>query len=78
MNNFDITNVIAKIIDMNEMSDFVIIGSVVGVVGYIGFHITQKSVPGIPGMIAPAAAGAGRGRFLNQVRIRRWPAPSRL
>ena len=64
MTNFDITNEIAKIIDMNSMSDFVIIGSVVGVAGYIGFHITQKSVPGIPGMIAPAAAGAILGAML--------------
>lgn len=64
MNSYDITNDIEKILDMDSMSDFVIIGAVVGVFGYIVFHILQRSVPGIAGMVAPAAAGAILGAML--------------
>ncbi len=51
-------NDLGDTLDMNSMPDFVILGLVCGVLGYVGFHILTGSVPGITGMIAPAAAGA--------------------
>ncbi len=64
MNNFDIMNEIGKVTDLNSISDFIIMGGVIGVIGYIGFSIMTGSVPGIIGLIAPAAAGAILGAML--------------
>ena len=64
MSNFDIVKEINKITDMNSMTDFVIIGIVVTIVGYIGFNLATGSVPGIAGMVLPSAAGAILGAML--------------
>ena len=57
-------NEINKILDMNSMGDFVIIGMVVGVIGFIVFEMSRGSVPGIVGMIFPALGGAILGAML--------------
>lgn len=64
MSNFDIMNELAKITDMKDMSDFVIIGAFVAVVGFIFFNMSRRTVPGILGMMAPALAGAILGAML--------------
>ena len=60
----DLIYEIEKILDMNSMGDFVIIGMVVSVFGYIVWHMATGSVPGIVGMMPPALAGAILGAML--------------
>lgn len=64
MNDFDIINEINKVLDMNSMPDFMIIGAFVAVSGYIIFCIQQKVVPGIIGLILPGVAGVILGAML--------------
>lgn len=54
----------SKILDMNSLPDFIIVGGVVGIAAYILFHILTGSVPGIGGLLAPAAAGMVLGAML--------------
>ncbi len=58
MNDFDIMNEINKVLDMNSMTDFIIIGMILGVFGYIIFQMSRSSIPGIAGLILPALGGA--------------------
>ena len=58
MNDFDIVNELGKILDLNSMSDFVIVGACIATVGYIVFQVSRSSIPGIAGLIFPALAGA--------------------
>jgi len=53
-----------SIFDFNAISDFVIVGAMVGAGGYIGFNILTGSIPGLGGLILPAGAGAVLGAML--------------
>lgn len=64
MNDFDLINEINKVLDMNSMTDFMIIGAFVAVLGYILFCIQQKVVPGIVMLFLPGLAGVILGAML--------------
>lgn len=64
MSDFDLINEINKILDMNSMTDFMIIGAFVAVVGYILFCMQQKIVPGIVMLFLPGLAGIILGAML--------------
>ena len=64
MSDFDIMNEINKILDMNSMTDYVIVGAFLGVFGYVVFQMSRSLIPGIAGLVFPALGGSILGAML--------------